>query len=88
MKDLFLRLYKIKGNDLGRHLSKEAVRNIAYKQIMWRVYINPVNIEYNNNYKKALNLAISKSIKSKRSFEQQLANDIQKMKARVSTTLM
>ena len=66
---------KIKGNDLGR-LSKEAIRKIAYKQIMWRIYRNTGNIEDYNNYKKALNLATAEMRKSKRSFEQKLANDI------------
>ena len=32
--------------------SKEAIRKIAYKQIMWRIYRNTGNIEDYNNYKK------------------------------------
>ena len=59
-----------------KHLSKEAIRKIAYKQIMWRIYRNTGNIEDYNNYKKALNLATAEMRKSKRSFEQKLANDI------------
>ena len=59
-----------------KHLSKEAIRKIAYKQIMWRKYRNTGNIEDYNNYKKALNLATAEMRKSKRSFEQKFANDI------------
>ena len=59
-----------------KHLSKEAIRKIAYKQIMWRIYRNTGNIEDYNNYKKALNLATAEMRKSKRYFEQKLANDI------------
>ena len=59
-----------------KHLSKEAIRKIAYKQIMWRIYRNTGNIEYYNNYKKALNLATAEMRKSKRSFEQKFAHDI------------
>ena len=43
---------------------------------MWRIYRNTGNIEDYNNYKKALNLATAEMRKSKRSFEQKLANDI------------
>ena len=42
---------------------------------MWRIYRNTGNIEDYNNYKKALNLATAEMRKSKRSFEQKLAND-------------
>ena len=70
-----------------KHLSKEAIRKIAYKQIMWRIYRNTGNIEDYNNYKKALNLATAEMRKSKRSFEQKLANDIKKMIVRVSTLM-
>ena len=44
---------------------------------MWRIYRNTGNIEDYNNYKKALNLATAEMRKSKRSFEQTLANDIE-----------
>ena len=60
-----------------KHLSKEAIRKIAYKHIMWRIYRNTGNIEDYNNYKKALNLANTAEIrKSKWSFEEKFANDI------------
>ena len=44
---------------------------------MWRIYRNTGNIEDYNNYKKALNLATAEMRKSKRSFEQKFANDIE-----------
>ena len=59
-----------------KYLSKEAIRKIACKQIMWRIYRNTGNIEDYNNYKKALNLATAEMRKSKRYFEQKFANDI------------
>ena len=61
-----------------KHLSKETIRKIAYKQMMWRIYRNNGNIEDYDNYKKALNLATAEMRKSKRSFEQKIANDIKK----------
>jgi len=65
-------------------LSKEAIREIVYKQIVWRVYRNTGNVEDYNNYKEALNLATTEVRKSKRSFEQTFANDITVIE-RVST---
>ena len=43
---------------------------------MWRIYRNTGNIEDYNNYKKALHFATAEMRKSKRYFEQKLANDI------------
>ena len=34
-----------------KHLSKEAIRKIAYKHMLWRVYKNTGNIEDYTNYK-------------------------------------
>ena len=59
-------------------MSKEAIRKIAYKHIMWKIYRNTGTIEDYNNYKKALNLATAEMRKSKRSCEQKFANDIRK----------
>jgi len=59
-----------------KHLSKEAIRKIAYKQSMWRVYKDTGNVEDYNKYKEALNIATTEIRKSKRTFEQKLANDI------------
>ena len=44
---------------------------------MSKLFQNTGNIEDYNNYKKALNLATAETRKSKRSFKQKLANDIQ-----------
>ena len=40
-----------------KHLSKEAIRKIAYKQTMWRVYRRTRKNEDSTNYKEALNAA-------------------------------
>ena len=40
-----------------KHLLKEAIRNIAHKQMLWRVYQHTGNVEDYTNYKEALNLA-------------------------------
>ena len=42
---------------MKKHLSKEAIRKIAHKQMLWRVYKHIGNIEDYTNYKEALNLA-------------------------------
>ena len=52
-----------------KHLSKEAIRKIVFKQTMWRVYRYTRKDEDYANYKEALNLAIAKIRKSKRTFE-------------------
>ena len=66
-----------------KHLSKEAIRKIAHKQMLWRVYKHTGNVEDYTNYKEALNLATNEIRKSKRTFEQKLAGNI-KMTARVA----
>ena len=59
-----------------KHLSKEAIRKIAHKQMLWRVYKHTGNVYDYTNYKEALNLATTEIRKSKRTFEQKLAGNI------------
>ena len=59
-----------------KHLSKEAIRKIVFKQTMWRVYRRTRKDEDYANYKEALNAATTKIRQSKRSYEQKLAYDI------------
>ena len=40
-----------------KHLSKEAIRKIAHKQMLWRIYKHIGNVKGYTNYKEALNLA-------------------------------
>ena len=56
-----------------KHLSKEAIRKIAFKQTMWRVYRHTRKDEDYANYKEALNLATTEIRKSKRTFRKELA---------------
>ena len=53
-----------------KHLSKEAIRKIVFKQTMWRVYRRTRKDEDYANYKEAPNLATTEIRKSKRTFEQ------------------
>ena len=64
-----------------KHLSKEAIRKIVFKQTMWRVYRRTGKDEDYVNYKEALNAATTEIRQSKRSNEQKLAC---KITARVS----
>ena len=59
-----------------KHLSKEAIRKIVFKQTMWRVYRRTRKDEDYANYKEALNLATTEIRKSKRTFEKKLAGNI------------
>ena len=61
-----------------KHLSKEASRKIAHKQMVWGVYKHTGNVEDYTNYKEALNLATTEIRKSKRTFEKKLAGNIKK----------
>ena len=61
-----------------KHLSKEAIRKIVFKQTMWRVYRRTRKDEDYPNYKEALNLATTEIRKSKRTFKKQLAGNIKK----------
>ena len=51
-----------------KHLSKEAIRKIVFKQTMWRVFTRTRKDE-DANYNEALNLATTEIRKSKRTFE-------------------
>ena len=59
-----------------KHLSKEAIRKMFHKQMLWRVYKHTGNVEDYTNYKEALNLATTEIRKSKRTFEKKLAGNI------------
>ena len=59
---------------MNSYAAYSAIRKIAYKQILWRIYRKTGNIEDYNNYKKALELATAEMRKN--SFEQKFANDI------------
>ena len=74
--DKFVPLKKQGKRSRKKHLSKEAIRKIVFKQTMWRVYRHTRNDEVYANYKEALNLATIKIIKSKRIFEKKLAGNI------------
>ena len=52
-----------------KHLSKEAIRKIVFKQTMWRVYWRNRNYEVYANYKAAINLASTEIRKSKITFK-------------------
>ena len=66
-----------------KHLSKQAIRQILFKQTMWRVYRRSrKDVDY-ANYKDALNLATTEIRKAKRTFEKKTGN-IKKNTARVS----
>ena len=54
------------------HLSKEASRQIRYKQDMWRVYKHTENDADYEVYKQALNKATNEVRKSKRNFEHKI----------------
>ena len=57
-----------------KHLSKEANRKNAHKQMLWRVYKHIEIVEDCTNYKEAFNLAEIR--KFKRTFEKKLAGNI------------
>ena len=59
-----------------KHLSKEPIRKIVFKQTMWKVYRRTRKDEDYANYNEALNLATAKIRKSKRNFENKLAGNI------------
>ena len=61
-----------------KHLSKEAIRKIVFKQTMWRVYRRTRKGEDYANYKEELNEATTEIRQSKRSYEQKLACNITK----------
>ena len=55
-----------------KHLSKEAIRKIVFKQTMWKVDRRTRKDEGYANYKEALNLLQLKLEKSKRTFEKKM----------------
>ena len=59
-----------------KHLSKEAFRNIIYKQNMWRVYKHTGTDTDYDAYKEALNAATNEFRKYKQNFEHKLAQHI------------
>ena len=61
-----------------KHLSKEAIRKLALKQMLWGVYKHTGNVEDHTNYKEALNPATTEIRKSKRIFEKKLTGNIKK----------
>ena len=74
--DKFVPLKKQGKRSRKKHLSKEAIRKIVFKQTMWRVYRRTRKDEDYANYKEALNLATIEIRKSKRTFEKKLADNI------------
>ena len=59
-----------------KHLSKEAIRKIKYKQMMWNTYRHTGSEEDYSIYKEALNQATTEIRNSKRSYEQKIAFNI------------
>ena len=74
--DKFVPLKKQGKRSRKKHLSKEAIRKIVFKQTMWKVYRRTRKDEDYANYKEALNLATTEIRKSKRTFEKKLAANI------------
>ena len=74
--DTFVPLKKQGKRSRKKHLSKEAIRKIVFKQTMWRVYRRTRKDEDYANYKETLNLATTEIIQSKRTFEKNLAGNI------------
>ena len=66
----FVPLKKIEENGLQRNTCQqsEAIRKIAYKQTMWRVYMCTRKDEDCANYKEALNATTTEIRQSKRSY--------------------
>ena len=57
----------------GKQLSKETIRKIKYKQMMWKRYRQTGSEEDYSIYKEALNQATAEIRNSKRSYEQKIA---------------
>ena len=74
--DKFAPLKKQGKRSRKKHLSKEAIRKIVFKQTMWRVYRHTREDENYANYKEALNAAMTEIRQSKRSYEQKLTCNI------------
>ena len=80
--DKYVLLKKQGKRSRKKHLSKEAIRKIAYKQTMWKVYKRTRKDEDYTNYKEALNAATNEIRQSKRSYEQKLACNIKNVVGR------
>ena len=74
--DKFVPLKKQGKRSKKKHLSKEAIRKIKYKQMMWKTYIHTGSEEDYCIYKNALNQATAEIRNSKRSYEQKIAFNI------------
>ena len=67
--DKFVPLKKQGKRSKKKHLSKEAIRKIKYKQMMWKTYRHTGSDEGYAIYKEALNQATAEIRNSKRSYE-------------------
>ena len=74
--DKFVPMKKQGKRSRKKHLSKEAIRKIVFKQTIWRFYRRTRKDEDYANYKEALKLATTEIRKSKRTFEKKLAGNI------------
>ena len=74
--DKFVPLKKQGKRSKKKHLSKEAIRKIKYKQMMWKRYRHTGSEEDYSIYKEALNQATAEIRNSKRSYEQKIAFNI------------
>ena len=74
--DKFVPLKKQGKRSKKKHLSKEAIRKIKYKQMMWKTYRHTGSDEDYSIYKEALNQATAEIRNSKRSYEQKIAFNI------------
>ena len=61
---------------IKNHLSKETIRKIKYKQMMWKTYYRHTGSEEDAIYKEALNQATAEIRNSKRSYEQKFTFNI------------
>ena len=74
--ETFVPLKKQGKRSKKKHLSKEAIRKIKYKQTIWKTYRHNGSEEDYAIYKEALNQATAEIRNSKRSYEQKLAFNI------------
>ena len=74
--DKFVPLKKQGKRSKKKHLLKEAIRKIKYKQMMWKTYRHTGSEEDYSMYKEALNQAITEIRNSQRSYEQKIAFNI------------
>ena len=70
--DKFVPLKKQGKRSKKKHLSKEAIRKIKCKQMMWKTYRHTGSEEDYSIYKEALNQATAEIRNSKRSYEQKI----------------